>query len=79
MITKLSKLEHCFCPLACETLCFCNSIMDTKIQESKMVFFNTKTHLITVKDLRVNISIHKIINVLLIDIAILWDQQTMYG
>jgi len=53
--------------------------MDTKIQESKMVFFNTKTHLITVKDLRVNISIHKIINVLLIDIAILWDQQTMYG
>ena len=54
--------------------------MDTKIQESKMVFFlNTKTHLIAVKDLRVNISIHKIINVLLIDIAILWDQQTLYG
>ena len=53
--------------------------MDTKIQESKMASFNTKTHLATVKDLRVNISIHKIINVLLIDIAILWDQQTMYG
>lgn len=53
--------------------------MDTKIQESKMASFNTKTHLVTVKDLRVNISIHKIINVLLIDIAILWDQQTMYG